>query len=598
MTQITQITRPRTPPEVKIDLSQVPAVEERDIRDLERYTAERDAGILAEEDFRRIRVLSGIYGIRQQPRLHMVRIKVPQGKITPNQMRVIGRCAEEFSRGFGHITTRQAIQLHNVRIEDVPTVMRYITSSGLTTREAGGDGVRNVQADPLAGIGPRHPFDVTPWGLATTRHFLRNPAAQRLPRKFKINFSGDDEDLGQAAVNDIGAIATRNEASGNLGFKIYVGGGLGATSYAAQALEPFTRFEDVIPTFEAILRVFDREGNRENRNRARLKWLVAGIGIEAFREKVFAERRAVIAVSGVNPEIPQIVLDARAHLPIQSSPLASLPAETGNDRFDRWVTTNAIATQDGKVAAYVTVPLGDITSEEFLALADIAEDQAPNSTPHIDIRVTNRQNMIWRGIDVARLEELWSRLDTVGFGKPDAHRAGDPLTCPGADTCNLAITQSRGLAKALSSKLAETDLGSTPARINISGCSNSCGQHHLADIGLFGTERRFYETSAPGYQLMVGGGLDADQPRFGTKILKLPAKRVPDAIVELIGLYETQRQAGESFRAWTDRVGRKPLATMLAHFDQIPSFEDDPDAYVDWDEITPFKVELGVSECG
>ncbi|MCC7077685.1 MAG: nitrite/sulfite reductase [Acidimicrobiia bacterium] len=594
---MTQTIRPTSAAEVAIDLTAITDIAAADIDDFERYAAERDAGILPEEDFRRIRLNNGIYGIRHEDRLHMVRIKLPQGKVAPAQMRVLAKVADEFSRGFAHITTRQCFQVHLVRIEDVPTVMRHLASAGLTTREACGDTVRNVQADPLAGLVPDHPFDVTPWGRATTDHFLRNPAAQRLPRKFKINFSGNDDDLGQTAINDIGAIATRHAATGDLGFRVYVGGGLGATPHEAKLLEPFTRLEDAIPTFEAILRVFDRHGNRENRNRARLKWLLAEIGIEAFREMVFAERHAVIAVSGTNQGIPQAVLDAGGHLPLPAGEIVPLPVDTGDPDFDRWIETNATATLDGRVAVYMTTPLGDITTRQFLALADVMEDFAPPDADHVDTRVTNRQNVLLRGIEAERLFDLWKRLDEIGFGEADAHRASDPVSCPGADTCNLAFTQSRGLAKAVRAKVLEAGLGSAPIKINISGCSNSCGQHHLGDIGFFGMERRIDGTPAPGYQLMVGGGLDADQARFGTKVRRLPAKRVPEVVVELIARYERERAAGESFRAWSDRVGRDPLAEMLAGFDEIPSFEDDPDAYVDWDETTPFAVNLGQGEC-
>lgn len=594
---MTQTIRPRRAAEIPVDLDAISDVAERDIRDLERYISERDAGILPEEDFRRIRLNNGIYGIRHEERLHMVRIKAPQGRITPDQMRVVGKVADEFSRGFAHITTRQAFQIHLVPIEAVPTVMRYVASYGLTTREACGDTVRNVQADPLAGLVPDHPFDVTAWGKATTEHFLRNPAAQRLPRKFKINFSGNDEDLGQTAINDIGAIATRNEATGELGFRIYVGGGLGATPHEAQLLEPFTRLEDTIPTFEAILRIFDRHGNRENRNRARLKWLVAEIGIEAMRQMVFAERRAVIAVSGTNPEIPPAVLEARAHMPLEAGELAELPSGTGNPDLDRWIETNAVPTIDGKVAAWITVPLGDITTDNALALADIMEDFAPPGQPFVDTRTTNRQNLLMRGLEVERLPELWKELGRIGFGDPDAHGPADPVSCPGADTCNLAITQSRGLARAIRDKVKDAGLASSPVRINISGCSNSCGQHHLADLGFFGMERRIGGHSAPGYQVMAGGGLDDDRARFGTRLRRLPAKRIPEVVVDLISRYESDRSAGESFRAWSDRVGRDPLAEMLSSFDTLPSFEDDPDSYVDWDETAPFEVNLGQGEC-
>ncbi len=592
------IRRPDTTADVVVDWDAVPADEEADAADLANYISMRDEGRLSEDDFRRIRLLNGIYGIRGETRLQMVRVKVPQGVLNATQLRMLAKIGEEHSRGFGHITTRQNFQFHLTPIEETPHVMRMVASVGLTTREACGDAVRNTGADHLSGVGPDQIFDVTPWGRAVSDHFLRNSAAQRLPRKFKVAFSGTEADLGQAMINDIGPIATRNPETGKLGFKILVGGGLGATPHEAKILEPFTRMEDLIPTCDAILRVFDHYGERRNRNRARLKWLIDKLGIDEFRELVTAERRAVLSVSGVNPGIPEVVLRSGADREIEERPRALLPPLNGSRRLNQWVNTNVLATKDGRFAVYATIPIGDITTTQFLGLADITDDFGSYEGAQADIRITNRQNVIFRGIEAGRVFALWDRLEAIGLGDADAHAASDPVSCPGADTCNLAITQSSGLARAIRTTLDADGLSGANVNINISGCSNSCGQHHLADIGLFGLERRMNGRSVPGYQLMVGGGLREDGASFGNKIARIPAKRAPEAVALLISRWQAERSNGEDFRAWSDRSGRARVAELVSGFDQIPAYEDDRDPYVDFGEVTDFVVELGQSECG
>lgn len=596
---MTQTLRPTDADAVDIDLAAIPAPEEAEVRDFERFITERDCGTLAEEDFRRIRLNNGIYGIRHQENVHMVRVKFPGGVVRAEQFRVLAKVAATQARGFGHITTRQNIQFHLVAIAEVPTVMRWVASAGMTTREACGDTVRNVQADPLAGVWPGQPFDVTPWAEATFRHFLRNPAAQRLPRKFKINFSGDFNDWGQAAINCIGPIAVTHPETGELGFRVLVGGGLGTTPFEAEALEDFTPQAWLVPTMEAILRVFDREGERSNRNRSRLKWLIQKIGIEEFRARVLAERTAVIAVSGVNPVVPALVVAAGA----DRAPLTVPPAEkptTEDARLSHWLQTNVVATTDGAFAAFVTIPLGDITTAQFLGLADIVEDFDSVGLAEgsgADVRFTNRQNLVFRGVAPVRLGELWQRLDAIGLGGGDAHAAGDPVSCPGADTCNLAITQSRGLARAIRDQLALSELGDVAVKINISGCSNSCGQHHLGEIGLFGMERRFHGSSAPGYQLMVGGGLGLEGVNFGMRVAKLAAKRAPEAVATLVGAYDADRSAGQTFRAWATTVGKDKLQALVRDFEGLGTPDEEPDGYIDWDEALPFEVNLGQGEC-
>src|SRR5438094_905804 len=406
-----------------------PAIE-ADVEKFERLLAQYEAGELEEDRWRVFRLANGIYGQRQGGTNQMVRVKIPYGSLRPEQLEMLGHIAREYSRGWGHITTRQNVQFHYVDLHRIPAVMRELGWVGRTPREACGDTVRNVAGCHLAGACPFEVLDISPWAEATYRHFLRHPYAQRLPRKFKINFSGCATDCGQAMFNDVGVVAvTRARADGSTeaGFRVFVAGGLGATPHPALALEEFTPREELLATIEAVLRVFD-------------------------------------------------------------------PA-------------------------------------------------------------ANRQNVVFRGLDEGQLPDLYAGLDALGLARPGAELARDVVSCPGADTCNLAVTQSRGLASAIDSALDEAGLAEVGGvRVNISGCSNSCGQHHTADIGFFGVERRAHGRSAPGYQLLLGGHLGDASVEFGRKALRLPAKACAEATVRLVGRFAAEREAAETFTGWLARV--------------------------------------------
>ena len=580
------------------------AEQQRDIERFERAIEQYLAGEIEEDVFRVMRLNNGIYGQRQGGTNQMVRIKLPAGTITPEQMDMMGFLAETYSRGWGHITTRQNVQVHYVELTKVPEVMRHLASVGLTSREACGDTVRNVMACHLAGACPQEHLDVTPWAEATFQHFVRNPLGQRLPRKFKVNFSGCDTDCGQAMFNDIGAIATTRtleDGTTEAGFRIYIAGGLGATPHPALALEEFTSREDALPTIEAALRVFDQTGNRDNKLRARMKWVVDQLGIDEVRRRVLKVRRTLPASSSWPGGIPEIVLKNGDSPAGRSSTVAVTPLGQGvpvnltsRDPYGRWEATSVIRGRaNGSVSAVAYAALGDITASQFHALASIQREFGA------DVRLSNRQNVVFRGLTESQLPVLYQRLETLAMARPGAELSRDVVACPGADTCNIAVTQSRGLAKAIGDRLEEEGLAEVGGvRINISGCTNSCGQHHISDIGFFGAERRAHGKAAPGYQMLLGGYVGQEQIHFGEKALRLPAKAAPEAVVRVVRQFSQERTAGEAFRSWMDRSGgASALGAALKELDVFPTPEDGPDFYTDFDETGPFVAEVGDSEC-
>ncbi|MDQ1500979.1 MAG: ferredoxin-nitrite reductase, partial [Actinomycetota bacterium] len=507
-----------------------------DIEKWERLLAQYEAGELEEDQWRVFRLANGIYGQRQGGTNQMVRVKIPYGSLRPEQLETLGRIAREHSRGWGHVTTRQNVQFHFVELHRIADVMRELGAVGMTTREACGDTVRNVTGCHLAGACPFEVLDISPWAEATFQHFLRHPYGQRLPRKFKINFSGCATDCGQAMFNDVGVVAvTRARPDGTTegGFRVFVAGGLGANPHPAQALEEFTAREDLLPTIEACLRVFDHAGNRDNKLRARMKWLVDTLGIDELRRRVLKERHLLVASAGWPGGIPAAVAaagDEPAGLSLSGSDADSTrPGAVPVDirvggPYARWEQANVVrGVARGTVSAYAHCRLGDITADQFDGLAALQRRLGA------EVRVTNRQNVVFRGLDEHQLRELHAGLDALGLGRPGAELARDVVSCPGADTCNLAVTQSRGLASAIDTALDDAGLAEVGGvRVNISGCSNSCGQHHTADIGFFGVERRAHGRSAPGYQLLLGGHLGNAEVEFGRKALRLPAKACAD----------------------------------------------------------------------
>jgi sulfite reductase (ferredoxin) len=575
-----------------------------DIAKFEEQLARYLADDLPEDAFRVFRLNNGIYGQRQGGHNQMVRVKAPAGQLTPRQLDALAYIGDTYSRGWGHITTRQNLQFHYIQLEQVPDVMRVLAGVGLTSREACGDTVRNVQACHLAGACPHEVLDVTPWAEAAYNYFLRNPIGQRLPRKFKINFSGCGTDCGQAMFNDAGVIAVRRELPDGTteeGFRVYVAGGLGATPHPALALEEFTSRDDLMPTLEAILRVFDHNGNRDNKLRARMKWLVEKLGFDELQRQVLKERLLLVASATWPGGVPEEVLkagDAPAGVASGATPTAvgqgvNVTLRRGSP-YQRWEDANVVrGSAKGTVSAYAWARLGDVTSDQLRALAQIQRDLAA------EVRVSNRQNFVFRGLSEESLPRLFESLEAIGMAEAGAELARDVVSCPGADTCNLAVTQSRGLAAAIGARLEEEGLAEVGGvRTNISGCTNSCGQHHASDIGFFGAERRAHGRSAPGYQMLLGGYVGAEQIHFGQKALRLPAKNAPEATVRVVRRFSEERSAGEDFRTWLDRVGgAKALAADLKTLDEFPTPDVGPDFYIDYGETGPYEVVVGDSEC-
>src|SRR4051794_15515832 len=577
-----------------------------DIEKFERLLGQYLAGDLEEDRFRIFRLNNGIYGQRQGGHNQMVRVKLPYGSVQPEQLEMLAHVVEKYSRGWGHITTRQNIQFHFAQLERIPDIMRDLASVGLTTREACGDTVRNVVGCHLAGACPFEVLDISPWAEAAFRHFLRNPYAQRLPRKFKINFSGCATDCGQAMFNDVGVVAvTRAREDGTVepGFRVFVAGGLGANPHAAQALEEFTPREELLPTIEAILRTFDHYGNRDNKLRARMKWLLDTMGIDELRARIFKERKLLIASVTWAHGIPEYVREhgdepAGIATGLDATPVGQDVGVNvtlkGLTPRTRWEDANVVRGAAKKtVSAYAYARLGDITSEQFRSLAAIQRDL------ELDVRVSNRQNVVFRGLREDQLDTLFQRLSVLGMAEPGAELVRDVVSCPGADTCNLAVTQSRGLADEIGRALEQAGLAEVGGvRINISGCTNSCGQHHISDIGFFGAERRAHGRAAPGYQMLLGGRVGQQQVEFGEKALRLPAKRAGEATVRVVGRYANERDAGEAFGNWLDRVGgAKEVGLELKDLDDWPTPDDRPDFYIDFDETGPYVAETGQSEC-
>ncbi len=548
------------------------------------------AGDMDPEEFRRLRLWHGVYGQRHLVDVHMIRTKLPGGALTPQALDAMADLSENWSRGWGHITTRQNVQFHFVALADVPAALKRLAEAGVTSREACGDTVRNVTACHLAGVCPMEVLDVNAAAEAVARHFLRNPLVQNLPRKFKVAASGCAIDCALTGIHDIGILAT--EVDGVKGFRLMVGGGLGTDPHEAQPLEPLTAPDELIVTAESILRVWDREMPRHQRARARMKFLVAKMGIETFREKVLAERERLRCSADYRKQDPDAFLPKR-----QPRPSVTLAEDTSYESEDPfgyalWRETNVIEQRQwGRFVAYVSVRMGDVTTDQFRTLAKAARELG------IEWRTTVRQNLVARDLRPGDVPRLYDILAAAGLNETGAERASNIVACPGAETCNLALVASRGVASATIDALRVAGLGDVPLSINVSGCPNSCGQQQMADIGLSGQVRRVGTDEAPGYRILLGGRITEGGARFGQYVAKAPAKRTPEAVVAVVGRYREERRDGERFGDWVDRIGAEEIGASLAAFDEKRTRDEAPDDFTDWGETAPFQVILGRGEC-
>jgi len=562
-------------------------------------------GEITDDQFRPFRLKHGIYGQRQ-PGFQMVRVKIPSGVLNPDQLRMLADLADQFSTGRGHVTTRENVQFHFVKMENVPTIMRMIADSGLTTREACGNTVRNITSCPLAGICPTESFDVTPYALATTRFFLRHPEFHDLPRKFKIAFSGceDDGNCAVAGIHDVGLIARVRglNGTGRRGFKVLVGGGLGSLPTEAATLTEFLPEEELIPTIEAILRVFKEHGNYKNKLKARMKFVLRAKGIEEFR-KLVAEKRGQVTTPAEAMTVPSpassplIPLNAIARSgtgrgPLWGSPVGVHGQDAYATEYQRWAQHNLQPQrQSGFGLIWLKLAAGNIFSKQLRGLADVLDKfRLPVA------RIAISQDLVIPWAPLPRAKEIFHDLRALELATPGARTIADVTGCPGATTCNLGITRSLTLAEVLAEEFANyTDPEIKKLRIKISGCPNSCGQHHIADIGLYGNARRVGEQQVPYYQLMLGGEVSDRGVRFARQVIPLPAKRIPQALRALLELYQRDRQPLESFRAW---VLRTPDAAITDHLQPFIDTADEPDdLFIDWGDREIYSLKLGRGEC-
>ena len=527
----------------------------------------------------------------------MMRIKIPFGGVTPEQLEALADLSEEYSDGVAHVTTRQDFQFHYVHIDDTPALMRRLAAVGITTREACGNSVRNVTACPLAGICRDEAFDVTPYAKSCSKFLMGHPDTQDFGRKVKVAFSGcAQHPCGLVTMHDLGAVAKTKTIEGDekRGFAFYVGGGLGSVPHKAKLFDDFLPEEELLPISQAISRVFARLGEKRNRARARLKFLIASLGIDEFRRLVLEERRKL----DDDPRWTAYLADVNED---RESVLKAGASLNGGDRlegFDNWYGTNVYRQrQPGYVAATVTLPLGDAGADQLRALADIARRFVKDT-----VRTTVEQNILFRWVSEADLPEFYRAIKSIGLGAADAATIVDVTSCPGTDTCKLGIASSRGLARELRYRLAEKSLELDQSvkdlRIKVSGCFNSCGQHHIADVGFYGINRNINGFQVPHFQLILGGKFHDNAGGYGVPVGAVPSKRVPEALLTLAEYYVRKRRKDERFQEFVARVGKKEIKDLLYDLTKIPPHQSDPSYYSDWGDPREFTLaDMGVGEC-
>ena len=529
----------------------------------------------------------------------MLRIKIPFGGVTPDQLDVLAETAEEYSNGILHVTTRQDFQFHYVHIEDTPDIMRRLASVGITTREACGNSVRNLTACPKAGVCSGEEFDVTPYASALTDFLLGHPDCQDFGRKVKIAFSGcKGEACGLVMMHDLGALAVKKNRRGQEihGFALYVGGGLGTVPYQAKLFDAFLPPEELLPISQSIARVFSRLGEKKNRAQARLKFLVAKLGIEEFRRLVWEERQVLTDDPRWTSYLEELPAYAEKPLRLPSTLSEEKPFPAG---FAEWQHSNVKAQkQPGYAIATVALPLGDLSSDQTRKLADVARLYIGDS-----IRTTVEQNLVFRWVSEADLPDLYTDLQKIGLADSGANTIIDVTSCPGTDTCKLGISASRGLAEELRTRLAaksyEMDEAVRNLRIKVSGCFNSCGQHHVADIGFFGNSRTLNGYKVPHFQVILGGQWAENAGAFGMTIGAVPSKRIPEVVDRITDHYVRSRKQGEIFCDFIARIGKKELRSLIENLmKNAPTFEEHPDFYRDWGDPREFTMlDRGIGEC-
>jgi sulfite reductase (NADPH) hemoprotein beta-component len=593
--------------------------DEHDIDEFVDTLQKFERGEIDADSWRKFRLVRGTYGQRQED-VQMLRVKIPQGILTGGQLHALAEVAERYSRGFGHVTTRQNIQLHFIKLPDVEIAMRRLADDGMTTREACGNSVRNITACPYAGVASDELFDVTPYAEALTRFFLRHPLSARLPRKFKIAFEGCPEDHAFAAINDLGWTARVREVDGRVerGFRLTVAGGTAIMVTSGRVLFEFLPVAQMLDVAEAVVRVFHKHGDYEHKQRNRMKFLIKTMGWENWRQ-AFDEALADVRREGShplpfdpeNPPVEEPPAWARPAAPSVASVRAetsdsltngpgihppTIPSPGGPVAFSAWRQWNVRPQkQDGFAVALVRLPLGDITSAQFRVLADLSAAYGDGT-----VRLTPDQNLFIRWVPVNAVSELFERLAAAGLGAPGASTIADVTSCPGAESCKLAVTQSRGLGRLLTTKLAERPgiaRDAASASIKISGCPNGCGQHHVSTFGFQGSVRKLDGKAVPQYFVMIGGASDAEGARFGRLVAKVPARRTDEVVERLLDLYRDERLVDETPDAFFKRLDTTRAKAVLKDLETLDAAAATPEDFIDLGEAQAFVPDVQDGEC-
>ena len=549
-------------------------------------------GELTADQFRPHRLRRGIYTQRQEG-VHMIRTKVPGGIATAEQFRVMAEVADKFCGSKGHLTTRQNMQFHFVPLKDVPDSLQMLADARLTTREACYNTIRNITACPYAGLVNDEPFDVRPYAQKAAFAFLHKAIADNLPRKFKIGFAGTDADTIATSINDLGFRAVIQD--GKRGFRVTVAGGLGPLPNEAKILDEFLPDDRVVNRIESVVRVFGKYGNRNNKNKARLKFVLRERGFEWLRDAVEVEFQDILKNGGV--ETPEIVPEGFGGFELQTRIPVSLPPvienRVGEAGFDEWFETSVEEQKQPDYAiCTVRVDQGNMTSAQMRGVADAAEEFGDGL-----LRLTMSQNLLLAFVPLANLKRLHAKLKAIGLGGAGADTIDDVMTCPGAYSCNLALTKSMNLGDALGEMLVkETDPEVRKLAVHVSGCPNACGQHWTGDFGFYGNARKIGGREVPYYSMLLGGGQDATGiMRFGLQIQSLPARLVPVAVDRVIRHFQANREAGESFRSYVLRHKVETFRSLTA--DLAKPAELFPEMYLDWGDDVQYSLQLGRGEC-
>lgn len=574
---------------------------EREFDDFDNEAESFLAGEMEEPEFIGFRLKQGVYGQRQ-PDVQMVRVKLPFGGVTPDQMDAFADVVEKWAPlNKGHITTRQNIQIHHVPLRHMEQLIREISDSGLSSREGCGNTVRNVTGDPWAGVAEDEIFDPTGHAIAYVRYFVRHPTTQLMPRKIKTAFTGSDEDRAITGIHDIAFLS--REKDGVKGFEVRVGGGTSIMARVAPTLYDFVEADngDYLKVSEAVFRIFDRQDwLRVNRARARIKVLVDKIGMDAFRELVDEELEGDwVAEREFGPELVERLYfedDEEGNAP----KLPPAPASPNGDRseFERFLAANVQAQrQEGFSTVEVKIERGDLTPEQFRGLGQIMRDYSGGYA-----RSTVQQNFVLRWVRDEALYSVWTKLGELGLAEVGPRQVTDVVSCPGTDSCKLGITSSMGLNRAIKQRVTEMAIEDELTKrihVKMSGCPNGCSQHHIANIGFYGASLKVGERQIPAYIPHIGGNFEGGEVIFGKRLKsRLPAKRVPEAVERWIKLYESDRNEGEEFNPFAERIGAEPFEAAIKDLTMPAEFSlETMQQFIDWNRSSPYKVERGEGEC-